>query len=63
MVSLPPLSQPDNDKEVTVNLVSPKELSNIKFIDESSDSFTDSCENDANTKSKINRLIDSATSS
>ena len=40
-----------------VNAVSPEKLSTIKFIDESSDSFTDSFENDVDTKSKINPIF------
>ena len=53
MVSPPPV----NNQEVMVNAVSPEKLSTIKFIDESNDSFTDSFENDANTKSKINPIF------
>ena len=53
MVSPPPV----NNQEVMVNAVSPEKLSNIKFIDESIDSFTDSFVNDADTKSKINPIF------
>ena len=53
MASLPPV----NNQEVMVNAVSPEKLSTIKFIDESTDSFTDSFENDADTKSKINPIF------